>query len=89
MLFDKKVYYDIINRLKFQNFLKIIISMILFTFIFFMIAYIIKSSSIILISILWMLVGLFLRILLVPNNELQILEIEMKLDIYNKIMNLK
>lgn len=86
MLFDKKAYYELIEQLKFIKILKTVLFIVVFAFLFFAIAYITKND-IILFSFLGILIGWFFS--LAFNNDLQILEMQMKLDIYDKIMNLK
>lgn len=85
MLFDKKAYYNIIKRLEFQSFLIIIMFIFVFTFTGFIIAHILKTN-IFLFSILGMLIGIILGTILSSKIDLQILDMKMKLDIYDKIM---
>lgn len=86
MLFDRKYYYKYICSFETISFVNYLLIIIFSTFLGFLISHIF-NINILLFSLLFMLLGVFLGYIFYENNRIKVEEMKMKLDIYDKIIN--
>jgi len=87
-MFDKEYYYNYIVNLENKSYLNFFLNLILFTFLFLLLAYIF-NLDILLFGLLGLFLGVILGIISINRDKIKIEEMKKELDIYNNIIELK